>query len=88
MSRELVDRLVSERDVARDASSGRTEEVRELAERLHVAAMERNLAIAQAERTQLEIERIQESVSWRVTRPVRGLRRAVNRLMRGNRSDS
>jgi glycosyltransferase involved in cell wall biosynthesis len=85
MSRELVDRLVSERDVARDASSGRTEE---LAERLHVAAMERNLAIAQAERTQLEIERIQESVSWRVTRPVRGLRRAVNRLKRGNRSDS
>ena len=86
VKRELVDRLVLEQDIAWEASVGRAEEIRVLSEQLHVAATERNLAIEQAERTQLEIRRMEDSVSWRVTRPVRGLRRGISRLRRRNSS--
>jgi len=94
MRREMVDHLVFERNVARgerddamDESSGRAEEIVELSKRLHTTAIARNQAIEQAERTQVEIDRIHESVSWKLTRPVRGLRRGVGRLTGRNRSD-
>jgi glycosyltransferase involved in cell wall biosynthesis len=85
MRRKMTDHLIFERNHARDESSGRGEEISNLAGRLHTTTMERNLAIGQAERTQSEIERMHATMSWKITKPVRGFRQAVGRLIRPHR---
>jgi glycosyltransferase involved in cell wall biosynthesis len=85
MRREMTDHLVFERNVARDESSGRGEEISQFAEHLRTTTIERNVAIEQADRTQAEIERIHATMSWKMTKPVRGFRQAVGRLIRPRR---
>ena len=85
MRREMTDHLIFERNVARDESSGRGEEISKLAARLHTRTIERNAAVEQGDRTQAEIERLHATMSWKMTKPVRGLREAVGRLIRPHR---
>jgi GT2 family glycosyltransferase len=80
MRRKMVDQLVFERNAARDESSRRAGEISELANRIHTTQIAQNLAIEQAERTQKALSGIYESLSWRLTKPLRALK-----SMRGRR---
>jgi glycosyltransferase involved in cell wall biosynthesis/2-polyprenyl-3-methyl-5-hydroxy-6-metoxy-1,4-benzoquinol methylase len=86
--REWMDHLIFERNAARDESSQRAEKITELYALLHTATIERDVAVAQSERTQQEVERMSETISWKLTRPVRGLKSGVGRLQGRDPSSS
>lgn len=84
--RQRMDHLVFERNVARDESSQRAEQITELSEHLNRTIIERDVAVAQAERTQDALDRMSETISWKLTKPVRGLKSGIGRLQHRNGS--
>jgi glycosyltransferase involved in cell wall biosynthesis len=85
MRREMTDHLIFERNVARDESSDRGGQILKLNEDLQQTTIERNVARDQADRQQAEIERMHESTSWKMTKPVREFRHTLGRLIRPRR---
>ncbi len=86
--REWMEHLIFERDVAREESGQRAEKIAELAARLHTTTIERDVATAHAERTQQEVERMTKTISWKLTKPVRGLKTGIGRLQNRDPSGS
>jgi glycosyltransferase involved in cell wall biosynthesis len=85
MRRKMTEHLVFERNVARDESSARGEEILKLNALLETTTIQRNVAVDQGDRTQAEIERLHATMSWKMTKPVRSLRQSVGRLIRPHR---
>ncbi len=69
-----AERLAAERDTARDEAKRHVDRIDELLGELHVTRIERNTALDQAERTELEVVRTRETLSWKITGPIRALR--------------
>ena len=86
--REWMDHLIFERNAARDESSQRAELIAELSGLLNTAMRERDVAVAQAERTQKALDQMSETISWKLTKPVRGLKSGVGRLQHRDPSDT
>ena len=86
--REWMDHLVFERNVAREESSQRAERIDELTTLFNTAMIEREAAIAESERDQREVERMSRTISWKLTKPVRGLKTAIGRFQNRDPSES
>ena len=88
--RQWMDHLIFERNTARDERDEARGELKQRGARiadleklLNGTLLERNVAIEQAERTQAALDDMNQTVSWKLTKPARRLRSLFGRSRRG-----
>ena len=88
--RKWMDHLIFERNMARDERdearselNQRSSRVADLEKLANATMLERNVAITQSERTQAALDDINQTISWKITKPVRRVKSLFRRTRRG-----